>query len=212
MIDGALTFGGRQHLGLHYEAFAQYIYAREEVTQAARASGLSEYDVMMQVGLERLSSAPLGCLRLSADNLRGLWLMYGASHPGTADRLNAYVEANSPLPLFSDYGVTGPPMDPVPSRRIALFVQPAVLALCAITLIAIFAATIQGLRGRVWAALLVAGLCGLMVNGNFLLVALTGISKARYTLTMWPGMMVCAAFLIWPFVERLLIARKREAS
>jgi len=209
VIDGAPTFGARKHLGLHYEAFMQYIYARDEIEQAAHESGFSDFDVMKQVGLERLFAAPLSYLRLSLDNLRGLWLIYGASHPTTAEHLNAYVEANSPLPLFADYDITGPPMEPVQPRRIALFVQPAVLALCAVTLIAIFAAAVQILRGRAKPALIVAGLCGLMVNGNFLLVALTGIGIVRYTLAMWPGMMACAAFLAWPMLALLPFGRRR---
>lgn len=208
-IDGAPTFGARRYLAQHYEAFMQYVYARDEILEAARASSLSDAEVMTQVGLDRLSAAPRAYLHLVADSLGGLWLLYGASHPATAGRLNAYVEANGPLPLFAAYGVAGPSMETVPSRRIALFVQPAVLALGVVSLLASLAAAVRILRGRAGPALIVAGLCGLMVNGNFLLVALTGIGIARYTLAMWPGMMACAAFLAWPVAESVLSRLRR---
>jgi hypothetical protein len=58
---------------------------------------------------------------------------------------------------------------------------------------------IQWLRGKAAPAL--------VVHGNFLLVALTGLGIMRYTLAMWPGIMVCGAFLVWFTMESGLLPK-----
>ena len=208
-IGDAPGFGARKLLRGHYESVMQYSFARPEIAAAKEAAGLSAHQVMAEVGFERLAAAPAAYLRLAANHFGGLWLLYGASHPGTATRLNAYLDANRPLPLLAELDSEGPLSEPIPSRRIASVVQPVVLALGSVTAIAILAAAIAFLRGRAPPALFVAGLCGLMVNGNFLLIALTAIGLARYTLAMWPGIVACAAFLAWAVVEEIAAARRR---
>jgi len=51
------------------------------------------------------------------------------------------------------------------------------------------------LRRRATPALITARTCALLVNGNFLLVALTGVGIARHTIAMWPGIVGVGPFL-----------------
>ena len=210
LIGDAPGFGASKLLRGHYESVMQYSFARPEIAAAQEATGLSAHEVMSAVGFERLATAPAAYLRLTANHFGSLWLLYGASHPGAAARLNAYLDANRPLPLLAELNSEKPFAQPIPSRRIALIVQPGVLALGVVTAVAVLAAAIAILRGRAPPTLLAAGLCGLMVNGNFLLTALTAIGLARYTLAMWPGMIACAALLAWATVEEVVAARKRR--
>ena len=207
LIAAAPGHSARSHVLRNYEVTLQYRFAEAAVMPASKATGLSPSAVMLDVGLARLRSAPLGYLWLSAQHFGGLWVVYAASHPASAPQINAFLDAHRPLPMDD---ASGSLTDPAPTRSQALLVQPVMLALGAVTALAILLLAASWLARTPPPALIIAGVSALMVNGNFLLIALTGVGIPRYTLAMWPAIMTTAMFLPLASVEHFAPAKARS--
>ncbi len=195
VIREAPEFGVRLYLLTAYEVFTQYRFGREVILPASRQLAIPPPEVMQQVGLARLAQAPMAYVWLVWQHYRGLWTLYAASHPSTSKAANAYIQELRPLPLVE-------PDDrlnaPVPASRLARFVQPVFLAVWLTTLAVPIAALVQLIRRRALSPeLSVTAILALMINGNFLLVALFGVSTLRYTIAMWPAMVVFGLLVVW---------------
>ncbi|MDX2201344.1 MAG: hypothetical protein NW223_01215 [Hyphomicrobiaceae bacterium] len=192
LVAGAPGAAARHYIAVNYEVYAQYHIDRSAAQAAAGALGQRPGAILREVGLARIAAAPWAYLSLSAQHFAALWRLYGASHPAAAPGIGRYLDAHRPLPLAGAGGVLDQPIAP---RAAALVIQPAVLALGALSGLAIAWLLIAWLRGAASAPVMAAGLCALMVNGNFLLVALTNIGIPRYMLAMWPALMLMAVLL-----------------
>lgn len=204
LIAGAPNFAARNLLLDNYEVYLQYQFAGNAIARAADRAGRTTGEVMADIGRARLIKAPGAYLGLVADHFRGVWTVYASRHPGAVAAVNAYLEANRPLPYEAAGGALAKPIVVYPPAR---FIQPALLILGAMTFLAMTWLVAWYVRRRRSRALTIAGLAALMVNANFLLVALAGLGIPRYTVAMWPAIIVSAAFLFCAMVHHLLPAR-----
>lgn len=207
LIQDAPSFAERNFLTKAYEVFLEFQFGNNEIGDAANASGADRLDVMKEVAFSRIYAAPGDYIKLSLNHYFGLWTIYGATHPSTVDRLNAYIIDNEPLPLAAASGYVTSDIKP---QKIAAIAQPVFHGF---GILSLFAAILMGfavISKRIKPALIIAGLTALMVHGNYLLVALTGIGIMRYTLAMWPGIIVSIFFLAWSATEYKIVPRPEQ--
>lgn len=192
LVREAPSFAAAAHLLSSYEIYFQYRYALERLAEAATALGQTADAVQREVALRLLVGAPWQYVGLVGHEYRRMWTLFAASHPNEVERLTAYLDAHRPLPLEGAGGTLDGPI--VPSR-LAILVQPSIQAV-GLAGIAIIGFALERLvrKRRLSPALATAALLVLMVNGNYLLVALTAIAQPRYTLAMWPGIVGYCVF------------------
>ena len=159
---------------------------------------------MLQVGLQRLASAPLNYAGLVWTHYRALWTLYNHSHPATAPVSVAFIRSHRPLP-FED--LVSPLVEDPAISRVASVGRPAILAVGWITAAIILLGAIAALRGRLHDAAAVAWLSALAIHASFLFTAAVGVGIARYTLSMWPAMVTSLIFAAW-----FVVTLRRKAA
>jgi hypothetical protein len=167
--------------------------------------------------LARITRAPIAFLDLMALNYGSLWTVDRLRHPDRADRLTAFIAAHRPMP-FERLAFSLEPDQILafqPSPRIR-FAQWAVTAMAVWT--ALLAAA--GLAGvatpeKVSPLVRTAAVAALAAQACLLLTAATAAGFARFTLGIWPAIVMaalCGAWALLPFWRAGTAGQKADAT
>ncbi|MDR3516231.1 MAG: hypothetical protein P4M00_10460 [Azospirillaceae bacterium] len=143
---------------------------------------------MLAVALARMQSAPGATLMLAWRHYRALWTLYSQSHPALAPMFDGFIAAHQPLP-FAPF-LPASLSEPTPVSRLATFVRPAITAVGWITGLLALIGVVAVIRGDTAPRWQVAGFAAACVHLSFVLIAFTGVGIPRYTVSMWPAMML----------------------
>ena len=156
------------------------------------------------VAIARIARAPLAFLDLLSLNYVSLWTVDRLRHPDRAERLTAFIAVHRPMP-FERLAFSLEPdqllaFQPSPRIRYAQW---------AVTLLAIWTALLAGaaLTGiampeRVSPLLTMAALAALTSHACLLLTAATAAGFARFTLGIWPAIVMAAICGAWALLRR----------
>jgi hypothetical protein len=161
-------------------------------------------------GNARIRRAPLAFARLTTMNYLSLWTVDRLRHPDRAPELNAFIASHRPMP-FEQLAFRLEPGDVMafqPSERVR-YMQ------LAITLIACWTAAVAvaGLVRSLWRSplappLAMAATAALVAHGGLLLTALLAAGFARFTLGLWPAIVMAAVSGGWAMLPR----RREDAT
>ena len=201
LIANAPSHYARTRLLVDFEVAAQHatywrVFA-PEIRAIAQQRGVSEYDVLAQVGRGAMLRSPVAWARNALAHYLGLWFPYWAhASPATLEEYQAYIEEADPNSLFMDEPIFRHKEPPSPALRIMLRLTLATGLL--ISMLAVGLAAWQRLRRHHYSPdsrLVIAALTGLAVHAHFLIVGLLGVVATRYAGAMGPLMATCGALL-----------------
>jgi hypothetical protein len=188
LLAGMPDLATRCRLEDWYENFVVYDFAPNE--RAAVIEAAQGRRGLIPVALARLRMGIPDYLRLTGDHLFCLWIVWTTDNNEKA-ALADYLAAHAPIP-FADRVL--PPFEksrapPFPRLvRTIMLTTAALLALAALL-------TIIGLFLRPLALpLKLSGICGIAVHGGLILSALSSAGIPRYTIGLWPPMVVGILF------------------
>jgi len=156
------------------------------------------------VALARIARAPGAFVGLWARNYLSLWAVDRLHHPDRAERLTAFIAAHRPMP-FERLAFSLEPgqpfaFDPIPRVR---YLQWAVTALAIWTAVLALAGIVAIFRPHRFPPLLVfASVSALMAHGGLLLTSLLAAGFSRFTLGLWPAIVVAAVCGLWAVMTR----------
>ena len=206
LIADAPSHYARTRLLVDFEVAAQHAtYWRvfdPEVKAIAQQRGVSDYDVLAQVGRGAILRSPVAWVRNALAHYLGLWFPYWAyASPATLEEYQAYIENAEPDTLFMDRPIFRHKEPPSPALQIMLRLTMAAGLL--ISTLAVGLVAWQRLhRGDPDSRLAVAALAGLAVHAHFLMVGLLGVVATRYAGAMGPLMATCGALLASWMIEQ----------
>lgn len=143
---------------------------------------------LKRVALDRIAGRPTALVALAWDEYLGLWSVGARTHPALAPRYDAFIQSVRPVPLEPWFGLTGA-LDPTVPRGQARLARPVVFGLGIAMLVILVVATLR----RWWPAAVVA----LSVQACFAFVAITAVGYGRYTMAMWPNMILALLLFAW---------------
>jgi hypothetical protein len=156
-------------------------------------------------GIARIARAPLAFLDLLALNYEALWTVDRLRHPDRTAALNAFIASHRPMP-FERMAFSLQPehvLEFQPSPRVR-YMQAAVTglafwtgALAVVGLIAAFTAR------QLPPLLAIASIAALSAHGCLLLTAGLAAGFSRFTLGLWPAIVLAAAFGVWSLLHAL---------
>ena len=208
LIANAPSHYARTRLLVDFEVAAQHAtYWRvfnPEIRAIAQQRGVSEYDVLAQVGRGAMLRSPVAWIRNALAHYLGLWFPYWAyASPATLEEYQAYIEEADSNSLFMDEPIFRHKEPPGPALRIMLRLTLAAGLL--ISTLAVGLAAWQRLRRHhdsPDSRLVIAALTGLAVHAHFLMVGLLGVVATRYAGAMGPLMATCGALLASWMIEQ----------
>ena len=201
LIANAPSHYARTRLLVDFEVAAQHATYRRafapEIRAVAQQRGVSEYDVLAQVGRGAMLRSPVAWARNALAHYLGLWFPYWAyASPATLEEYQAYIENADPNSLFMDEPIFRHKEPPSPALQVMLRLTMAAGLL--ISTLAVGLAAWQRLRRHhdsPDSRLVIAALTGLAVHAHFLMVGLLGVVATRYAGAMGPLMATCGALL-----------------
>ena len=156
--------------------------------------------------MARIRNAPLAFAMLTAMNYQSLWTIDRLRHPDRAAALNAFIAAHRPMP-FEDLAFSLEPGEPFVFSGVerVRYMQWAMNAVAiwtlAIAVVGIYAAVTsprlrQGFGGQAqWPPLFtIAATAALAAHGCLLLTALLASGFSRFTIGVWPAIVMAAVF------------------
>ena len=177
-------------LRARYELEGQQRLFRDEVEALAKRRGVSVDRLKGEIGWRAVLAAPSAWAKNVAVHYVGLWNVYELLSEAAAQRYAAYIQAFENAPLL---GTERIPVS-LPSHFAALPIRVMMLTTFLATGLAMGTAPCRRWSGgekEVDNGLVLAALCGFLAHGHYLLVAMFGRALARYSLTMWPLLLVC---------------------
>jgi len=185
LVADAPSLAGRCRLEVWYEIFAELEFERA-------ADPVGGRDALTNVALARLRAGVPDYLRLTADHWYCMWTVW-ATDNGEKAALAAYLEAHKPLP-FAETVMPYFEKARVPpfSRmvRAGMLAAAAILALAGFLLIAGLC-----LRRPLSLELTLGGICGIIVHVGMIVSALGSVGIPRYTIGLWPPLVVGVLFV-----------------
>jgi len=150
-------------------------------------------------GWARIARAPMPFVELTLLHLGSLWTVDRLRHPDTAAALGAFVAANRPLPFERDaLGLDPGQAMELPTSSRVRYVQFAMSAIGFVTagfalvgLVAVFA------RRELPPMLAAASIAALVAHGGLLFTALLAAGFSRFTLGLWPAIMIATLCGVW---------------
>jgi hypothetical protein len=155
--------------------------------------------ILGSAGLARIRRAPGGFLELLGRNYLSLWTVDRLRHPDRAERLTAFIAAHRPMPferlafaLEPDHVMT---FAPAPSVRYAQWAIAAIAiwtgALAMIGLVCVVTSR------RITPLFAIAVVAAVTAHGCLLLTATLAAGFARFTLGVWPAIVMASLFGLW---------------
>ena len=200
-------------------AIARYLTVNYEVCIEYSCSNLLGIDTASSAALQaaraRIAANPLGYLQLSWRHYAALWSPYGPTIPSELQAANDFLDAHRPLPFEEQAPVF---TQSLRAARVGVFAEPAMFVAALITAMLALAGLAAALRRQnLPPVLTVATIAALAVQGAAVVNALGGVGIPRYTLAMWPAIMVALAcwswsLLTWGGVTQMLPNAPRSRS
>ena len=204
-IDAAPA-GNISYFMLHsYEADMLFAYKDDELKVLAAQQGISQRNLMKEVGADRIARNLGGFLLLAAQHYWATWQpFYYATAQNQIDR---YVETNSPLPMRNA------------SNRLTrdIFLPPAprvihlVLALGWLFSVGLVLSAAALIRVD-WAGrdlLTLSGLGALIVHGQVLTTSMFSIASVRYLAVLWPAVAL-ASCAVMAFITNAQATKRQN--
>lgn len=176
-----------------YEWAGQYELFRDEVDTLAEQRGTIGNDLMGDIGWRAVAAAPVAWARNSLSHYVGLWTVYELITPATSERYAAYVQP-ARVPFFE----TGTIRSFHPAHAAGWPSRVVMAGGFLVTVLSVGIAGVRRWRGRgagLDGRLVLAAVCGLLVHGHYLLVALFSTAVVRYSLAVWPLLALCGLLL-----------------
>ncbi|MEQ8392860.1 MAG: hypothetical protein RIB30_17870 [Thalassospira sp.] len=185
-----------QYLRQNYEVYFQYQYGQEMIQEIVKDADVDPAKLKLSVGFSRIEANLGGYLQLSARNFMDLWGVYATSFSPFVGEGNEFLNKHRPLP-FNDMKQAIP--GELTARTVSWLAFPMISAAFVLSLIVLVSGFLIPFIDRdLRADLIVPITTSLMVNGNFLLIALLGVGVARYSLAMMlPIAVMALSFLIF---------------
>lgn len=165
--------------------------------------------ILGDAALARIGRAPMAFLSLVARNYFSLWTVDRLHHPDRAARLTAFIATHRPMPFERMTFSLEPDhvLEFAPSPRVrymqwvmtALGVWTALLA--GLGLVALL------MPSRFRPLLIFAAVSALAAHGALLLTALLAAGFSRFTLGLWPAIVVAATAGAWALGQKRFTAR-----
>ncbi|MYD85638.1 MAG: hypothetical protein F4Y14_05340 [Acidobacteria bacterium] len=125
----------------------------------------------------------------------GLWGLYELLTPSASQVYAAYMQPSERVP----FGESARIRTRRPPHAMAWPGRVVMAAGFLATVVAVGIAVVRRLRSgaaELDRRLLLAAVCGLLVHGHYVFVALFGIALARYSLAVWPLLALCGFLLV----------------
>ena len=194
-VAGSPDWQTRLLLLARYEGAAQRQWFRDEVETLSERRGVIANHLLGEVGWRAIAAAPAAWLANALTHYTGLWGVYELLGPAASRRYAAYVQPTSAVPFF-ETGIIEAHLPPRPAARSSRAVMTAAFLATVFAMGAAVFRRWQGAGAEVDGRLVLAGICGLLVHGHYLLVALFGYALARYSLVMWPLLALCGLLVV----------------
>ena len=186
-------------LTMYYETCLQGGCADRSRALMPDKSEAAQTQTLGTAGFARIRRAPLAFLDLLALNYQALWTVDRLRHPGRAEALTAFIAAHRPMPFERLAFALKPEHELAfqPSPRVR-YVQIVITALAFWT----GALAIAGLFGvlspeRLPPVLAIASVSALAAHGGLLLTAGLAAGFSRFTIGLWPAIVMAAMFGLW---------------
>lgn len=194
LLDDAPNTVVSAYLQREYEVFLQYSFASYEQQMAAQQAGVSLANLQKEIARMRIADNPFGLWQVFVRNYFASWSVYYANHPLFRDQIQNYIDSARPLP-FSSSSLGVP--EYIPVSRWSWLVTSAIWGawLASIVIGGIYIWQLfrpLPLETTLRDAMLIAGYLQAYTLG----IALSGIGIERYTLTVWPMLVLCGYFLL----------------
>jgi hypothetical protein len=191
-------------LSMYYETCLQGGCADRSRDLMKDESEARQTSTMGAAGLARIRRAPLAFLQLTMMNYQALWTADRLRHPDRAPALNAFIASHRPMP-FERLAFALRPEDGLaftPSPRVR-YMQIALTAL-AFGTGGLAMASLIGLvaPGRLPTPWVIAAVGALVAHFGLLLTASLAAGFARFTIGLWPAIVVSALFGWWAVSHR----------
>lgn len=172
----------------------------------------AEYNqALLRVGSKRLLENPAGYARLAMDEYLSLWLIFSRRHPAIAADFDAYVAKARPVPLEAYLDVES--LQPTDPSRVALVARPAFIVVgLLLFLVTIGFGCAVVVRRRTSPLLLFAWLSALCVEAMAVFIALTGTGEGRYTMGMWPYIVMALLMAAMAVYTAAFESRRRRTG
>jgi len=193
----------RCRLEVWYEIFVEFDFAPDERTAVIEAA--HGWRGLAAVALARLRAGMPDYLRLTGDHLFCLWTLWATDNNEKA-ALAAYLAAHEPAPfadsVLPSFEKSRTPPFPRVVRAVMLVIA-AVLALAGIWVVVGLC-----LRRSLGLPLKLSGICGIVVHAGLVVSALGSVGIPRYTIGLWPPMVVGILFFgAWAAQQTVRLAR-----
>ena len=176
--DGAVGF----FIMHSYEADMLFTYKSDELQALAAEAGISPGQMMREVGTARIQRNPLAFLGLALQHYWGHWQPFYYSV--AQDRINAYINDNSPLPMNNASDRLTRDVFKAPAAgTIHLVLALGWIASMGLILVAVCFVRVDW-KGR--DMLNLAGLAALTFQGQVMITSLFSIASVRYLSVLWP--------------------------
>ena len=156
-------------------------------------------------GNARILRAPGAFARLLAMNYLSLWTVDRLRHPDRASRLNAFIASHRPMPferlafaLEPDHTLEFQPSPRV--RYVQIMINVIAIWTAGIAVLGLIAALASPRLPPMFA---VAATAALAAHGGLLFTAALAAGFSRFTLGLWPAIVMASAFGLWALAFRL---------
>ena len=209
-VLGAPDWQTRLLLLTRYEAAGQRHWFRDEVEALSVQRGMSFNRLLGDVGWLAIAVAPASWVQNALTHYAGLWGLYELLSPAASRRYSAYVHSPAEIPYF-ETGLIKTVRPPHAAAWPGRLVMAVALLATVFSMGMAAAGRWHGRGAAVDNRLVLAASCGFLVHAHYLLVALFGIALARYSLAMWPLLVLCV-LLLADYVIRLRASRAHASN
>ncbi|MYH28154.1 MAG: hypothetical protein F4137_04695 [Acidobacteria bacterium] len=178
-----------------YEAAGQRRWFQREAEALAERRDTSLNQLLGDVGWRAVSAAPVAWAHNGLVHYVGLWGLYELLTPSASQVYAAYMQPSERVP----FGESARIRTRRPPHAMAWPGRVVMAAGFLATVVAVGIAVVRRLRSgaaELDRRLLLAAVCGLLVHGHYVFVALFGIALARYSLAVWPLLALCGFLLV----------------
>ncbi len=216
-VAGAPDWQTRLLMLTRYEAAGQRRWFHREAEELAERRDASLNRLLGDVGWRAVAAAPVAWAHNGLVHYVGLWGLYELLTPSASQRYAAYMQPSERVPFLDSARIRTwrPPHAMAWPGRVVM--AAGFLA----TVVAVGIAVVRRLRSgaaELDRRLLLAAVCGLLVHGHYVFIGLFGIALARYSLAVWPLLVLCGLLLVhyalgrWPLRPPVLPSPQRTTG
>ena len=186
----------RAVLSIYYETCLQGLCVDQSRALMPNLNEAEQTKILGSAAMARLRRAPLEFAKLTAMNYLSLWTVDRLRHPDRAAALNAFIASHRPMP-FEKFAFNLDPENALefqPSARVRYMqwlMNIAGLWTAAIAVAGLIAAVVMPKLPPLFT---IAAVSALAAHGSLLLTAMLASGFARFTLGVWPAIVMASVF------------------